>query len=91
MKSLTFSIIIVSLLFAGCAAVYVDKEFGTAQMISHDMQIVYPDYRYAQKIPTNMDGIFAEDVIAGYSESFKESFSRQPINTMQTGSGMENQ
>jgi hypothetical protein len=87
MKPLTLFIILAALaiLFSGCSAVYTDKELGKAQTISYDSQIAYPDYRYAEKTPNTLEGIFAEDVMQGYSESFTEGFSKQEIDITSTG------
>jgi len=87
MKPLTLVVILIPLtmIFSGCSALYTDREFGKAQMISADRQIAYPDYRYAQETPNTLEGILAEDVMQGYSESFKEGFSKQEIDITSTG------
>ena len=93
MKSLTLLIILVpvAMLFSGCSAAYTDKEFGKAQMLSFDSQIAYPDYRYAQSVPNELEGILAEEVMRGYFQSFKQGFSKQDIDITSTGINTDNE
>ena len=87
MKPLTLVAILIPLtmIFSGCSALYTDREFGKAQMISYDSQVAYPDYRYVQETPNTLEGIFAEDVMLKYSGSFKEGFTKQEIDITSTG------
>jgi hypothetical protein len=74
-----------SLLLAGCAsmeeAYYIDREFGQAQMASWDNQVVYPDYRYVDRIPEGTAGITAEEVMSVYNRTFAKE--PQQVNIFQ--------
>ena len=59
------------LLLAGCSgAPHLDKEFGKASRESFDMQIAYPDYRYADKTPEGLAGLTAEGIMEVYTDDF---------------------
>lgn len=87
MKSLTLFVILVpvAMVISGCSTLYTDREFGKAQAISYDKQIAYPDYRFAQKTPSGLEGILAEEVMQKYSGSYSEGFSKQEIDITSTG------
>ena len=62
-------------LMTGCAfesAPYVDREFGKASQFSLDQQILYPDYRYADRIPAGTPGIIAEEIMGVHIDTYKE-------------------
>lgn len=72
-----------SILLVGCAsfeeAYYVDREFGQKSQETWDMQVAYPDYRYATdqatgdvRIPEDLEGLPAENVMEAYTNTFAE-------------------
>lgn len=72
-----------SLLLVGCAsfdeAYYVDREFGKQSQETWDMQVAYPDYRYAAdqttgefKNPEGLEGLPAENVMEVYTDTFAD-------------------
>lgn len=72
-----------SILLVGCAsfeeAYYVDREFGQRSQETWDMQVAYPDYRYAMdettgevRNPENLEGLPAENVMEVYTDTFAE-------------------
>lgn len=84
-----FILIIVSgMLLSGCAheAYYVDHEHGMAQNDTFNRQIVHKDYIYANKPVEGMAGIHAESIMETYHGTFTDSFSKESIDTAQTGS-----
>ena len=75
----TLLIVTAGLLFAGCAqdARYTDQEFGVATQDAFDRQIVYKDYRYADRKVEGLDGIHAESIMETYHNTFTESFTSE--------------
>lgn len=76
-------LLIGSFLLVGCAsmeeAYYVDREFGQSSQETWDMQVAYPDYRYAMdqntgeiRNPENLEGLPAENVMEVYTNTFAE-------------------
>lgn len=72
-----------SILLVGCAsleeAYYIDREFGQNSQETWDMQVAYPDYRYAVdqttgevRNPEGLEGLPAEKVMDIYSNTFSE-------------------
>ena len=62
------------LLLAGCSgAPHLDKEFGKASRESFDLQIAYPDYRYADKTPEGLAGLTAEGIMEVYTDDFNKA------------------
>jgi len=63
-------------LLSGCAsfeeAYQLDREYGMASQAALDKQIVYTDYRYAEKTPENTEGIVAEEIMDVYINTFAE-------------------
>jgi hypothetical protein len=61
---------------AGCAAFeeayYVDREYGQASRAAMEEQIIYKDYRHADKEPIGAEGIVAEEIMETYIDSFGE-------------------
>jgi hypothetical protein len=72
------------LLLAGCSPTpELDKEFGQASRQSLEMQIAYPDYRYADKIPEGIAGLTAEGIMEVYTTDFdKEPEGPKAITTV---------
>jgi hypothetical protein len=74
-------------LLGGCAsfeeAYYLDREFGIASQAAWDKQVVYPDYRYAAKVPETTEGITAEGIMDTYNNTFAEA--PEQINVFQMG------
>jgi hypothetical protein len=79
-----FLLVASSILLVGCAsmeeAYYVDREFGQQSQETWDMQVAYPDYRYATnqstgeiKNPENLEGLPAENVMEVYTNTFGEA------------------
>ena len=73
-----------SILLVGCAsfeeAYYVDREFGQRSQETWDMQVAYPDYRYAVdqttgefRNPETLEGLPAENVMEVYTDTFAEA------------------
>ena len=81
-------IVIAGLLLAGCAqdARYTDQEFGLANQDAFDRQIVYKDYRYADRKVEGLDGIHAESIMETYHETFTEGFTSETVDITTTGS-----
>ncbi|MEZ4599333.1 MAG: hypothetical protein R2940_06050 [Syntrophotaleaceae bacterium] len=75
MKSMVF-LLTASMFLAGCAsmeeAYYTDNEFGMNSQKTWDMQVAYPDYRYAYdqegnpKNPQGLNGISVENFLKTY-------------------------
>jgi hypothetical protein len=86
MKSFAL-IVAATLMLGGCASwdstYYVDRELGQAVRFDTDLQVAYPDYRYAAKTPEKIPGIIAEDVMDVYEQTFKES--PKKVNVFQLG------
>jgi hypothetical protein len=76
-----------AMLLGGCASwdstYYVDREAGRAVRYDTDLQVAYPDYRYAAKSPETIPGITAEDVMDVYESTFKEK--SEKVNIFQMG------
>jgi hypothetical protein len=84
----TFILITVAaLLLGGCASwdstYYVDREAGQAVRYDTDLQVAYPDYRYAAKTPETIPGITSEDIMDVYESTFKEK--PEKVNIFQMG------
>jgi hypothetical protein len=73
-----------SILLVGCAsfeeAYYVDREFGQRAQETWDMQVAYPDYRYAVdqttgefRNPETLEGLPAENVMEVYTDTFADA------------------
>jgi hypothetical protein len=73
-----------SILLVGCAsfkeAYYVDREFGQRSQETWDMQVAYPDYRYAVdqttgefRNPETLEGLPAENAMGVYTGTFAEA------------------
>lgn len=59
------------LLLAACSpAPQVDQEFGNATRYSFEMQIAYPDQRYADKRAEGTAGLVAEGIMGVYTDGF---------------------
>jgi len=75
------------LLMGGCAslesAYYADREFGEASQASWDLHVLYPDYRYADKIPEGTSGIIAEEIMDVHINTYKEEPTK--VNVFQLG------
>lgn len=86
MKSLLIWIA-TGLLLTACAmeAPYVDHEYGTATRDAFDRQIVYKDYRYADKKVESLPGIHAENVMQTYHGTFSEGFTKEDIDITSVG------
>ncbi|MDW7711809.1 MAG: hypothetical protein SCH98_15190 [Deferrisomatales bacterium] len=76
---------------AGCAhvdhpafhqAYYVDQEYGQAQQHSWDLQVAYPDYRYADRTPEGLEGVNAEGVMGVHNQTFSEKPAQAPVMTL---------
>lgn len=80
MNRLIFALMTVVIL-AGCSkeALYVDQEWGKAQMASWDRMITNPAGKYEGDNPTGMEGINSEEVMGVYNRSFSEKTEVQPI------------
>lgn len=72
-----------SILLLGCAsmeeAYYLDREFGQRSQETWDMQVAYPDYRYATDPTTgktkraeSLEGLPAENVMDVYTKTFAD-------------------
>ena len=65
------------LLLTACTAAhetaYVDAEFGQATQMSFDQQVAFPDNPHDGKIPENLEGISAEELMNAYTSSFSKS------------------
>ncbi len=91
MRNLTILLAAAALLGGvGCAhvdhpalhqAYYVDREYGQAQQHSWDLQVAYPDYRYADRTPEGLEGINAEGVMGVHNETFAEKPTQAPVMT----------
>lgn len=77
-KKLLVALLSIAALFLalGCAsfesAYYVDREFGQASQFSFDQQVLYPDYRYADRMPEGTPGIISEEIMGVHIETYKE-------------------
>lgn len=78
-------------LTAGCAATdkpylheayHLDREWGQAQQYTWDLQVAYPDYRYAAKTPEDLEGINAEEVMNVNNKTFAEKPEKVDIFTL---------
>ncbi len=87
MKRSLLLIVLAAFFLAGCAqeAIYTDREFGLASKDAFDRQIVYKDYRYADRAVEGLDGIHAEAIMETYHETFKEGSTSEDIDIMATG------
>jgi hypothetical protein len=77
-------------ILAGCSmpeeAYYLNREFGKHSQASWDAQVLYPDYRYADRMAEGMPGITAEEVMAVRNKMFAE----KPRRIQAYDFGMEN-
>jgi hypothetical protein len=85
--SALFTIVVLGLLLGGCAheAMYADREYGVANSDAFDQQIVNKDYKYAGKPVEGLDGIYAEQIMGKYLDTYKEGFKKENIDITETG------
>ena len=63
------------LLFTACTAheaSYVDSEFGQATQVAFEQQVVFPDNPHEGKIPEDLEGISAEELMNSYNSNFSQ-------------------
>ena len=63
------------LLLTACTsheAPYVDSEFGQATQVAFDQQVAFPDNPHEGKIPEDLEGISAEELMNAYNSSFSK-------------------
>jgi len=51
---------------------YVDSEFGQATQVVFDQQVAFPDNPHEGKIPEDLEGISAEELMNAYNSSFSK-------------------
>ena len=76
MKTLFLAAIV--LLLTACTAheaSYVDSEFGQATQLAFDSQVAFPDNPHEGKIPEDLEGISAEELMNAYNSSFSKECS----------------
>ena len=64
------------LLFTACTShetPYVDSEFGQAAQVVFDQQVAFPDNPHEGKIPEDLEGISAEELMNAYTSTFSKS------------------
>jgi hypothetical protein len=73
MKRLFLAAIV--LLLTACTAheaPYVDSEFGQATQVAFEQQVVFPDNPHEGKIPEDLEGISAGELMDAYNSSFSK-------------------
>ena len=73
MKTLFFAATV--LLLVACTsheASYIDSEFGQATQMALDQQVVFPDNPHEGKIPEDLEGINAKELMNAYDSSFSK-------------------
>jgi hypothetical protein len=71
--SYLISILALSLFLGACAqeAYYADREHGIASNNAFDQQIVHKDYKYAKQPVEGMEGIYSENIMGKYLDTYK--------------------
>jgi hypothetical protein len=88
MKYLTIiAYLALGLMLCGCAheAYYVDHEHGLASRDAFDQQIVNKDYKYAGKPVEGLDGLYAENIMGAYLDTFTDIFTKESVDINATG------
>jgi hypothetical protein len=88
MKLMTpLAILALALIFGGCAneAWYADREFGVASRDAFDQQIAHKDYKYAGMPVEGMDGLYSENIMGRYLDTYKEGFTKETFEISETG------
>ena len=73
------------LLLAACTShetPYVDMEYGEATQVVFDQQIAFPDNPHEGKIPEDLEGISAEELMNTYNSSFSTAPERAEVFTL---------
>lgn len=77
------------LMLAACSpAPQADQEFGNATRYSFEMQIAYPDQRYADKSADGTTGLVAEGIMGVYTDGFDRP--PKEVDVFEMGVGGEN-
>ena len=80
MKTLFLAAIV--LLLTACTShetPYVDSEFGQATQIVFDQQVAFPDNPHEGKIPEDIEGINAKELMDAYKSSFSKKCNESKV------------
>ena len=85
------SILALGLFLGGCAheAYYADREHGIASNDAFDQQIVHKDYKYANQPVEGMDGIYSENIMGKYLDTYKTAPTADKIVILQKESSSQ--
>ena len=82
-----FLILALGLFLGGCAheAYYADREHGIASNDAFDQQIVHKDYKYAKQPVEGMDGIYSENIMGKYLDTYKTPSTTEQMDITEIG------
>ena len=61
---------------------YVDSEFGQATQLVFDQQVAFPNSPHEGKIPEDLEGISAEELMNTYNSTFSTAPERAEVFTL---------